>query len=132
MSASAAGRDVKRILVVEDDFDLREALKELLESRGFKVESAADGLEALLLLRGGTTPCVILLDLTMPIMNGWEFRAEQTADPHLAAIPTIIVSAAGKEAMRDLHPDGTVPKPIDLDKLTKLLKTHCIHNHRFA
>jgi CheY-like chemotaxis protein len=68
----------------------------------------------------------------MPVKNGWEFRAEQTADPQLAAIPTIIVSAAGNDAMRDLDAEGTLPKPIDFDKLSKLLKAHCMNNHRFA
>ncbi|TMA82071.1 MAG: response regulator [Deltaproteobacteria bacterium] len=120
------------VLVVEDDPDVREVMIAVVENEGHTAVPAENGAEALQLLRNGLNPCVILLDLMMPVKNGWEFRAEQNADPHLAAIPTIIVSAAGKEAMRDLHPDGTVPKPIDLDKLTKLLKTHCIHNHRFA
>jgi len=120
------------VLVVEDDPDVREVMIAVVENEGHTAVPAENGAEALQLLRNGLHPCLILLDLMMPVKNGWEFRAEQNADPHLAAIPTIIVSAAGKEAMGDLHPDGALPKPIDFDRLSKLLKAHCINNHRFA
>jgi CheY-like chemotaxis protein len=120
------------VLVVEDDPDVREVMIAVVENEGHTAVPAENGAEALQLLRNGLHPCLILLDLMMPVKNGWEFRAEQTADPQLASIPTIIVSAAGKEAMRELHPEGALPKPIDFDKLTKLLKSHCINNHRFA
>jgi len=120
------------VLVVEDDPDVREVMIAVVESEGHTAVPAENGDQALQLLRNGLHPCLILLDLMMPVKSGWEFRAEQNADPHLAAIPTIIVSAAGKEAMRDLNPEGALPKPVDFDKLSKLLKTHCINNHQFA
>lgn len=120
------------VLVVEDDPDVREVMIAVVENEGHTAVPAENGAEALQLLRNGLNPCLILLDLMMPVKNGWQFRAEQSADPHLATIPTIIVSAAGRETMRDLHAAGSVPKPIDLDKLTKLLKAHCINNHRFV
>ncbi len=120
------------VLVVEDDPDVREVMIAVVESEGHTAVPAENGDQALQLLRNGLHPCLILLDLMMPVKSGWEFRAEQNADPQLAAIPTIIVSAAGKEAMRDLNPEGALPKPIDFDKLSKLLKTHCINNHQFA
>ena len=120
------------VLVVEDDPDVREVMIAVVENEGHTAVAAENGAEALRLLRNGLNPCLILLDLMMPVKNGWEFRAEQNADPRLATIPTIIVSAAGREAMRDLHPDGAVAKPIDFDTLAKLLKAHCINNHRFV
>ena len=120
------------VLVVEDDPDVREVMIAVVENEGHTAVPAANGAEALRLLRDGLNPCLILLDPIMPVKNGSEFRAEQNADPRLAAIPTVVVSAAGRDAMRDLHPDGAVSKPIDLDTLTKLLKIHCINNHRFV
>ena len=84
------------ILIVDDDNDVRSALSELLEEEGFSVKGAPNGREALALLRGGTVhPAVILLDLMMPGMDGWDFRSEQMRDPQLAAVPVVIVSASG-------------------------------------
>jgi CheY-like chemotaxis protein len=84
------------ILLVEDHADLREAMTSLLEAFGYAVVAAADGSEALDRLRAGTAPCLIVLDLEMPVKDGAAFRYEQTHDPKLAAIPTIISSADGK------------------------------------
>ena len=83
----------KRILVVEDDADVREAIVSGLEHAGFEVVAAADGKMALDLLRHGIVPRAIILDLMMPVMDGWEFRRHQLADPTLAAIPVIVLSA---------------------------------------
>ena len=120
------------VLIIEDDPDVREVMIAVIEKEGHTAIPAANGTEALRLLRDGLHPCLILLDLMMPVKNGWEFRAEQNADSRLASIPTVVVSAAGRDAVRDLDPDGALPKPIDLDVLTKLLKAHCINNHRVA
>ncbi len=82
------------ILVVEDDADIRDAFIEVLSARGFEACGAGDGRAALERLRDGSPlPALILLDLLMPVMDGHEFRREQLADPRLATIPTIIVSA---------------------------------------
>jgi len=75
------------VLVVEDDRDVRESLVAVLEDAGYRVMSAADGRAALDLLRAGPRPAVILLDLMMPVMDGFEFRAEQVRDPSLADVP---------------------------------------------
>src|SRR3954470_12387725 len=84
----------KRVLVVDDDPDIRESVRLVLEDEGYEVEEAADGAAALALLRAATTrPDVILLDLMMPVMNGWQFRAAQLADDDLADIPVIVLSA---------------------------------------
>jgi CheY-like chemotaxis protein len=81
------------ILLVEDDEGNREALRELLEGEGYKVATAADGAAALMWLRAGARPDLILLDLMMPVMNGTEFRAHQRRDPQLADIPVVLMSA---------------------------------------
>ncbi len=82
----------KRVLVVDDDRDIRELLVELLASEGYEVASAADGRRALAEARAHR-PDVILLDLMMPVMSGWEFRQEQLRDPGLADIPVVVVTA---------------------------------------
>ena len=82
----------KRVLVVDDDRDIRELLVELLASEGYEVASAPDGRRALAEARG-RRPDVILLDLMMPVMSGWEFREAQLRDPALADIPVVVVTA---------------------------------------
>ena len=81
------------ILVVEDDIDVREGLATFLECEGYHVVEAAHGAEALERLRGGGAFGLILLDLMMPVMNGWDFRRHQLADPHLADVPVICLTA---------------------------------------
>jgi CheY-like chemotaxis protein len=85
----------RRILIVDDDVDIRETLQELLEDRGFEVATAASGAEALWLLRAGRIrPSLILLDLMMPVLDGYGFLAEQRRDPTLAAVPVAVLSAS--------------------------------------
>src|SRR3954470_19917751 len=86
---------VHTILVVEDDPDVRRALTELLASEGYEVTAAADGGEALETLRGGLRPAVILLDLMMPNWGGWDFRRAPLGGPAFAAVPVVLVTAAG-------------------------------------
>ena len=115
------------ILVVEDDPDTRDALAAVLETEGYDVAKASDGQEALGQLRTSATPSLILLDLYMPVMNGWAFRAEQLRDPKLASIPVVVLSADSRVANRaaDLGAAGWVGKPIDFDRLLALVATHC-------
>jgi CheY-like chemotaxis protein len=102
------------ILIVEDDLDIREALAEALGFEGYEVFLAENGQEALDMLRAGPLPDVILLDLLMPIMSGWQFRQVQLADPALAGIPVIVVSAS---APGDAQPDRYLPKPFGIEDL---------------
>src|SRR5437773_2596044 len=89
--AQAAGRTV---LVVDDDDEVRLAVADVLESEDYQVLSAGNGLEALQMLRGpGARPDVILLDMMMPVMDGWTFRAEQQKVPELASIPVLLFTA---------------------------------------
>ena len=85
------------ILIVDDDSDLRLALTELLEEEGYAVEGAADGRGALVKLQAGLRPSLILLDLMMPGMNGWDFRTAQLEDPTLRALPVVVVTASGSD-----------------------------------
>jgi CheY-like chemotaxis protein len=83
------------ILLVDDNSDILEVIRVILETEGYAVVTANNGFEALEQLRAGLTPQLIILDLTMPVMDGWEFRDQQLADPALRDIPTIIYSAVG-------------------------------------
>src|SRR4051812_11197383 len=84
-----------RLLLVEDDKAIRESLGEALRDHGFDVATAANGCEALGLLRSTPRPAAILLDLMMPVMDGWDFRQEQLADSVLRDVPVVVVTATG-------------------------------------
>jgi CheY-like chemotaxis protein len=103
------------VLIVDDDTDLRRALTELLEEEGYAVEGAGDGREALAKMRSGLRPALILLDLMMPGMNGWDFRKAQLDDPELRTLPVVVVTASGESsgALRThLGPVELIAKPI--------------------
>jgi CheY-like chemotaxis protein len=103
-----------RVLVIEDERDIRDALAEALSFEGYDVVVACNGRDALRCLRGGPLPDVILLDLVMPEMSGWEFRQVQVHDPALAGIPVVVVSASDPGTAR---PDRHLPKPFTIDDL---------------
>jgi CheY-like chemotaxis protein len=110
---------MKPVLVVDDEREIREAISEILREEGYDVVAAADGREALLRLRE-FHPSLVLLDLMMPGMNGWEFRAEQMGDPSVSSIPVIIVSALGNDT--SLRAQSTIEKPFDLGHLLSEVK----------
>jgi CheY-like chemotaxis protein len=116
------------VLVVEDDLDIRQALIEILEDHGFTAIGAADGAHAMQFLLGAPElPCVILLDLMMPVMDGATFRQAQRSDPRLAAIPVVVLSAYRDV---DRHADGLdavsiLRKPPSVRELVNVLRTHC-------
>jgi len=107
------------ILIVDDDAGSRKALAEVLTDEGYTVATAGDGADAMTYLRQGHRPRVILLDLMMPGVDGWDFRAEQKRDAALADIPVIAISAAGKL----MDADHSLRKPIKIEALLKLLGT---------
>ena len=115
------------ILLAEDDEDLRGALRDFLQDAGYGVWTAANGKEALDCLRERGGACLILLDLMMPVMNGWELRAELARDPRLARIPIVVCTAAAhaEERARELGAVGWISKPADVDRLIRLVETHC-------
>jgi CheY-like chemotaxis protein len=115
------------VFVVEDDVDTRDMLGRFLELEGYTVELASNGKQALERLRQGVHPCVILLDLMMPVMDGWQFRREQVQHHELADIPVIVVSAAGRERIAEIHADGYLTKPVDLEQLLARVTEYCPH-----
>jgi CheY-like chemotaxis protein len=115
------------IILVDDDADIREALSEVLEDRGFQVRTASNGQDALTLLRSlSAPPSAILLDLMMPIMDGYGFLEQHRNDPVLAAIPVAIITAghAVDRTRIDLV-TPIVPKPINVPKLCSTLHDLC-------
>jgi CheY-like chemotaxis protein len=121
-------RSPELILVVDDDASIRAAMRELLETEGYDVTEAANGLAALGKLRAGLRPAVILLDLMMPVMDGWDLRTEQLRDPELAAIPVLIVTAAGfslESVTAQFGSIGFVPKPPAPELLLEEVRKLC-------
>jgi CheY-like chemotaxis protein len=115
------------VLIVEDDPDLREMMAQLLTLEGFRAATAVNGRDALEYLHKGQRPDVILLDLMMPVMDGWEFRRRQADDPALATVPVIVLSALDRTQTRaaDFHGVDFLKKPLDFDRLLQLVRTHC-------
>lgn len=114
------------VLIVEDDRDTRDMLERFLQLEGFDVRTAANGQIALDVLRADHEACVILLDLMMPVMNGWQFRQAQASDPRFADIPVVVVTAAGsRDDMPAIEADGWLSKPVDLDRLLATIAPHC-------
>jgi CheY-like chemotaxis protein len=125
-----AGDPRKVILLVDDDEDARELLAIVLEDEHYQVLRAENGAEALRLLgeRPATACNIILLDLMMPIMNGWDFRRKQLENPQLAGIPVLLMSAGAHlaAACGDLHPAGYVTKPVEVeDLIAKIERFSC-------
>lgn len=116
------------VLVVEDDHPIRDALIEILTDTGFSAVGAANGSEAIELLRTlDPRPCLVLLDLMMPVMDGASFRREQVKDPSLAHIPVIVLSAyadAAAQAKR-MGVDGFLRKPLEARQVIALAHAHC-------
>ena len=115
----------ERLLLVEDDRDIREAMQDLLEDAGYHVNVAANGKEALSLLSSLARPCLILLDLMMPVMSGEEFLGELREKEGLAPIPVVIVSAWAREAAKENRVQGFVSKPVDPERLLLVVRKFC-------
>ena len=113
------------VLIVEDDADLREMMAQLLSLEGFQTSTVSNGREALQYLAGGDKPEVILLDLMMPVMDGWEFRRKQQSDPDLSGVPVIVLSAIDQTRAADLHAQAFLKKPLDFDRLVRLVRQYC-------
>jgi CheY-like chemotaxis protein len=113
------------ILLVEDDDGAREALSDCLEMEGFSVASARNGREALDYLKTSPLPKVILLDLFMPVMTGWDFRAAQKNDAAIADIPVVEVTAFGSGVTKQIDAAMILHKPLDLDRLLTVIRDYC-------
>jgi CheY-like chemotaxis protein len=114
----------KHVFVIEDDLDIRESVVEVLADEGFTVSAAGDGLQALAILRGALPkPDLILLDLMMPVMNGFQFREEQRKDPELAAIPVVVITADvnARAKAESLAAAGFIQKPVKIQPLLDMI-----------
>jgi two-component system chemotaxis response regulator CheY len=124
----ATQRPMSDILIVDDDYAIREMLTEVLEDAGYSVRSAENGAQALKQLRErAELPRLILLDLMMPVMTGWEFHREQQSDARLAAIPVIVLSARPgleREGFA-MAVAGFIPKPMNVGSLLDLVVRYC-------
>jgi CheY-like chemotaxis protein len=110
---------MQRLLVVDDDADLRETLAHRLSNEGFVVEVARDGAEALAKLASGRSPTAIVLDLGMPTMSGWQFRDLQKRNPALAEIPVVVMTG---EAPLGIDVQHVLQKPFAIDHLIETIR----------
>jgi CheY-like chemotaxis protein len=114
------------VLVVEDDSAIQESLKDALELGGFRVLTADNGKEALKILEAPAAPCMIFLDLMMPVMDGWEFIDAVEKTPAISSVPIIVLSAvANKRAITSQSVRRVIPKPILVDHLLQTAKEFC-------
>jgi CheY-like chemotaxis protein len=113
------------VLIVDDDRDIRESLKELLADSGYQVATAENGRAALTQLRAGLRPGVILLDLMMPVMDGMAFRSEQLSDPDLCTVPVVLITAAGRPATDALRSVTVLHKPLRMRQVLTAVNQHC-------
>jgi len=110
------------VLVVDDDEDLRDALADVLRDVGYRVETAEDGQVALEVM-SRCTPCIVLLDLMMPVMDGWQVAEAMEADPELAKVPVCVVSAQSQHAPRNAA--CVLPKPVARKDLLRAVSEYC-------
>jgi|SRR6476660_2049615 CheY-like chemotaxis protein len=128
MVARDEGPVAKLILIVEDDLDVSRLLAEILEAEGYRTATAANGCEALNHLRKNSHyPDLILLDMMMPIMDGWKFREEQQKLPALASIPVLTVTADGdaRGKAASIQAAGYLSKPLQIDSLLDEVERIC-------
>lgn len=127
MRATNGGAAAGVVLVVEDDPNLREVFSEVLESEGYRVHVAADGAQALAVLENGATPCVVLLDLRMPTMTGWDLAGRLRSTDRWSEVPIVVVAAhylVADEA-RKIGADAWLQKPVSLDRLVAVVDRVC-------
>ena len=118
-------KNCNSILVVEDDDSIREAMVEMLEMEGYRTYAAINGKNALSLLKDNIPkPCLVLLDMMMPIMNGREFLDEMMKDAFLAPIPVLIVSAIA-DPSNSKGSVGFLKKPVDIDSVLSIVSKYC-------
>lgn len=117
------------ILIVDDEPSIRMMLADVLMEDGYAVVTASNGADALVHLRDSAPPCLILLDLMMPVMDGWRFRAVQLDDPKLRSIPVVVLSAGTNlsdwKLLRALDAAAYVAKPLDIDRLLETVTRIC-------
>ena len=111
------------ILIVDDDLELLDALSDVLEVEGYATKRAQSGREALDVLRIPPGPAIVLLDLTMPVMNGWQFLAHKRNDPAFVKVPVVAMSGTSTERPQGVA--GFLQKPINAPTLLNMVKRYC-------
>src|SRR5688572_28378669 len=111
----------RAVMIVDDDDAIRDALQDVLRDEGYEVMEASDGQQALGQLMGGRRPDAILLDLWMPVMDGWQFRDAVLEDPELRDIPMIVLTAARHQRADELGVAEVLTKPVTLERLLGVL-----------
>jgi len=119
----------RRILIIDDDEEIRETLSELLIDEGFEVIEAGDGVDALARLAAEAHPNLILLDLMMPNMDGWVFHSELQKDSALASIPVVVMTAAGRAVSSTIDVPDILHKPFSLEDVMAVVSRHCERPH---
>lgn len=118
--------DCKNVLVIDDDPAIRQTMKDVLEIHGYKVHTAKDGMEGIKSLTSmASLPCLILLDLMMPGMNGWGFLDFQRTNPEFASVPVVICSAYENSAKSVSAGSPILIKPVQLKTLINAVKAFC-------
>jgi len=126
--AAAKPAAAKRCLVaiIEDDAEFRGMLRELIEEKQYRVVAFGNGAEALATLRDEVVPDVILLDVAMPGMDGFDFLRFRNDDPRLAAVPVVLVTNAKPHERPTVGVNDVVRKPIDIDEILFAIKRYCV------
>jgi len=114
------------VAIIEDDAEFRSMLRELLEEEQYRVVALSNGAEALETLRGETVPDVILLDVSMPVMDGFDFLRFRNDDPRLAQVPVVLVTNAKPHERPTVGVNDVVRKPIDIDEILFAIKRYCV------
>ena len=104
-------------------------MAQLLTLEGFQAATVSNGREALDYLEDSNAPNLILLDLMMPVMDGWEFRRHQRQNPDLSGVPVIVLSALDQNRTGGLDPVAFLKKPLDFDRLLQLVRSYCYDKH---
>ena len=129
MNNSPTSAIVQTVLVVDDDDSIQSMVKHLLEREGFRVALCSNGREALDYLRKSPDlPALILLDLRMPVMSGWEFRAVQKQDPRLSTVPVVVITSVStaESDIASISAAAYVKKPIQVGVLMNTVKFHLL------
>jgi CheY-like chemotaxis protein len=126
--ASASDREAAQrclVAIIEDDREFRDMLRDLLEEEQYRVVALSNGAEALETLRGDTLPNVILLDVSMPVMDGFDFLRFRNDDPQLSTVPVVLVTNAKPHERPTIGVNDVVRKPIDIDEILFAIKRYC-------
>jgi CheY-like chemotaxis protein len=120
---TASSQSCMGILLVEDDPDIRETVRDLLVDEGYQVQTAVNGREGIEVLSNRQKPCLILLDMMMPVLDGSGFLKE-LRERQLHDVPVVVVSAIAHRS--EPGTVGFIRKPVDLDALLSLVERYCL------